>query len=155
VVEGVSDHACEYRTGGKVAILGVVGRNVAAGMTGGTLFVWDPGHAAKRSFADSAPRAERPGDADAGILRDLIDEHVTRTGSALGRTLLADWEQARGEFWMLRAHAPPAVAEPIPFVDDSADPVVALSPGDGQMGDSQMGDGQLGTAVGRVTIAGD
>ncbi|NIS36478.1 MAG: hypothetical protein GWN73_38725, partial [Actinobacteria bacterium] len=47
VVETASDHACEYMTGGTVVILGDVGRNVAAGMTGGRLFVWDQGASAK------------------------------------------------------------------------------------------------------------
>ncbi|MCW2606577.1 MAG: gltB, partial [Frankiales bacterium] len=41
VVEGVGDHACEYMTGGRVAILGVTGRNVAAGMSGGVAFLLD------------------------------------------------------------------------------------------------------------------
>ena len=44
VVEGVGDHACEYMTGGKVVILGPTGRNVAAGMSGGTAYVLDLDH---------------------------------------------------------------------------------------------------------------
>ena len=46
MVEGVGDHACEYMTGGTVVVLGPVGRNLAAGMTGGELFVHDPAMAA-------------------------------------------------------------------------------------------------------------
>ena len=42
VVEGVGDHACEYMTGGTVVVLGEVGYNLGAGMTGGQAFVWDP-----------------------------------------------------------------------------------------------------------------
>ena len=42
VVEGTSDHACEYMTGGTVVVLGETGRNVAAGMTGGVLFLHEP-----------------------------------------------------------------------------------------------------------------
>ncbi len=42
VVEGCSDHGCEYMTGGTVVVLGRVGRNFGAGMTGGAAFVWDP-----------------------------------------------------------------------------------------------------------------
>src|SRR5690606_37878618 len=41
VVEGVGDHALEYMTGGRVVILGPTGRNVAAGMSGGTAYVLD------------------------------------------------------------------------------------------------------------------
>ena len=42
VVEGVGDHGCEYMTGGVVVVLGAVGRNFAAGMSGGTAYVFDP-----------------------------------------------------------------------------------------------------------------
>src|SRR5207244_11016244 len=42
VVEGVGDHGCEYMTGGRVVVLGSTGRNVAAGMSGGIAYVFDP-----------------------------------------------------------------------------------------------------------------
>lgn len=41
VVEGVGDHCCEYMTGGRVVVLGTTGRNFAAGMSGGVLYVWN------------------------------------------------------------------------------------------------------------------
>ena len=41
VILGVSDHGCEYMTGGCVVILSTPGRNFAAGMTGGMAFVYD------------------------------------------------------------------------------------------------------------------
>src|SRR4029077_12261385 len=48
VVEGVGDHGCEYMTGGRVGIRGDVGRNFAAGMSGGIAYLWDP-HGRNRS----------------------------------------------------------------------------------------------------------
>src|SRR5690606_10416440 len=48
VVEGIGDHGCEYMTGGKVLVLGSVGKNFAAGMSGGTAFIYDP----TNSFTD-------------------------------------------------------------------------------------------------------
>jgi glutamate synthase (NADPH/NADH) large chain len=42
VVEGVGDHGCEYMTGGTVVVLGMSGRNFAAGMSGGIAYVFDP-----------------------------------------------------------------------------------------------------------------
>ena len=42
VVEAVGDHCCEYMTGGTVVVLGRIGYNLGAGMTGGQAFVWDP-----------------------------------------------------------------------------------------------------------------
>ena len=41
VVEGVGDHALEYMTGGLAVILGGTGRNLGAGMSGGTAYVYD------------------------------------------------------------------------------------------------------------------
>ena len=41
VVEGVSEHACEYMTGGTVVVLGRIGRNFGAAMTGGAAYLFD------------------------------------------------------------------------------------------------------------------
>ena len=62
MIEGCSDHGCEYMTGGKVLAIGDVGRNFAAGMTGGGAYVWDPDLSIKAMLADTAPlpRAGRP-----------------------------------------------------------------------------------------------
>ena len=42
VVEGVGEHALEYMTGGTIVILGEYGGNIAAGMSGGVSYVFDP-----------------------------------------------------------------------------------------------------------------
>ena len=42
VVEGIGDHGCEYMTGGRVVVFGKIGRNFAAGMSGGVAYIWDP-----------------------------------------------------------------------------------------------------------------
>ena len=118
VVEGTSDHGCEYMTGGTVVILGPIGRNVAAGMTGGLLFVWDPAHDAKRFFADTAPPATRPTDEDAARLRSLIEEHVDRTDSRVGRRILDNWDRELPRFWVLRPKTPQAFPA---VIDDSAE----------------------------------
>ena len=76
VVEGCSDHGCEYMTGGTAVVLGSTGRNLAAGMTGGTLFMWDPDWVAIRSLADTAPFARRLVEAERVRLHALIDEHL-------------------------------------------------------------------------------
>ncbi len=102
VVEGCSDHGCEYMTGGVVAILGRVGRNLAAGMTGGVLFVWDPGAEMPAHLAETAPRALRPTVDDLELVRPLIEAHRDATGSETAARLLVDWERAGESFWMLR-----------------------------------------------------
>ncbi len=69
VVEGTSDHPCEYMTGGRVVSLGPVGRNIAAGMTGGVLFLHDADTSVKAHISDSAPAPKRLTDDDAAELR--------------------------------------------------------------------------------------
>jgi glutamate synthase domain-containing protein 2/glutamate synthase domain-containing protein 1/glutamate synthase domain-containing protein 3 len=100
VVEGCSDHGCEYMTGGTVLVLGDVGRNFGAGMTGGRAFIWDPGLSFKARLADTAPGARRANETDADHLLALIAEHHQRTGSPLAAKLLAS-HGLPNEFWVV------------------------------------------------------
>jgi glutamate synthase domain-containing protein 3 len=113
VVEGTSDHACEYMTGGIVAIVGDAGRNIAAGMTGGVLYLYDPTLSAKGHLSGDAPTPKRLSPTDARELRSLLEVHVERTGSDRVREILARWDDEVARFWVLRPEPPPAVAPPI------------------------------------------
>ncbi|MEX2289843.1 MAG: glutamate synthase large subunit [Mycobacteriales bacterium] len=87
VVEGVGDHACEYMTGGRVAILGPTGRNVAAGMSGGVAYLLDLDLAkVNGEMVDLEPLAE----GDVETLRQMLVDHLSETGSAVAERLLAD-----------------------------------------------------------------
>jgi glutamate synthase (NADPH/NADH) large chain len=96
VVEGVGDHACEYMTGGLVAILGEIGINFGAGMTGGLAWVLDldqtliSGERYHAEFLEAQPFAETAAEQRNG-LRSLIEKHVQLAHSRLGERLLADW----------------------------------------------------------------
>jgi len=95
VAEGTGDHGCEYMTGGRVVVLGPVGRNFAAGMSGGIAYLLDPDPArVNTEMADLEPLAEQ----DADFLRELIGRHQAETGSAVAAALLADWEAALPRF---------------------------------------------------------
>ncbi|HYJ77951.1 MAG TPA: glutamate synthase-related protein, partial [Actinomycetes bacterium] len=95
VVEGVGDHGCEYMTGGTVVILGPVGRNLAAGMSGGTTYVLDLREARVNTEMVDLEALD-PEDVD--LVHHLVQKHTDETGSAVGRALLADWAQAAGRF---------------------------------------------------------
>jgi glutamate synthase (NADPH/NADH) large chain len=95
VAEGTGDHGCEYMTGGRVAVLGPVGRNFAAGMSGGVAYLLDPDPGLLNlEMADLDPLDED----DAEFLRDLVQRHHGETGSAVAAGLLADWPAALGRF---------------------------------------------------------
>jgi len=95
VVEGVGDHGCEYMTGGTVVVLGPVGRNFAAGMSGGVAYLYDP--VVARVNAEMVD--VEPLDAgDRSLLVGLLTRHRRETGSTVAARLLADWEDEQEKF---------------------------------------------------------
>ena len=95
VVEGVGDHALEYMTGGIAVILGPVGRNVGAGMSGGIGYILDLNVSrVNPEMVDLDPLSAQ----DEDELRSLIQRHVEETGSAVGARLLEDWAHSRQRF---------------------------------------------------------
>jgi len=95
VVEGVGDHALEYMTGGIAVILGAVGRNVGAGMSGGIGYILDLNPSrVNPEMVDLDPLTAD----DQDELRSLILRHVEETESAIGAQLLADWDTSKARF---------------------------------------------------------
>src|SRR5690554_4852471 len=90
VVEGAGANACEYMTGGTVVILGEVGDNFGAGMSGGMAFVYDEADRFDLLLNGDTVVAQRLGSAHwESVLKSLIDEHVKRTGSPHAKHMLA------------------------------------------------------------------
>jgi glutamate synthase (NADPH/NADH) large chain len=120
VVEGTGDHGCEYMTGGTVVVLGITGRNFAAGMSGGIAYVYDEDgdfagkcnttmcllegvlpHAeqaktGKEGWHSEARGSER--ETDETILKRQIERHFKFTGSTRARNILDDWANQREKF---------------------------------------------------------
>ncbi|MCR5099608.1 MAG: glutamate synthase large subunit [Lachnospiraceae bacterium] len=89
VVEGCGDHGCEYMTGGRVAILGEVGKNFAAGMSGGIAYVLDPDDSLYKRLNKAMVSLEPVTDKyDVQELKTLIEGHVAATGSKKGAEIL-------------------------------------------------------------------
>ena len=100
VVEGVGDHALEYMTGGLALIIGDTGRNLGAGMSGGSAYVWRLREERVNQQALTSGELElgEVGAADREIIRDLLVQHVEATGSAHAQRLLDDEANAFGHF---------------------------------------------------------
>ena len=95
VVETVGDHGCEYMTGGRVVVLGQVGRNFAAGMSGGTAHVLDLDPAlVNPELVDLHPLDS----ADSAAVEELVRRHHEETGSERAAKLLADWAESAARF---------------------------------------------------------
>jgi len=102
VIEGCGANGCEYMTGGTVAILGPVGDNFAAGMTGGMAFVYDTDASFNDSVNTDTVVPHRIQSAWWGqVLRDLIAEHWRETQSRFAERLLVDWDREVRRFWQI------------------------------------------------------
>lgn len=95
VVEGIGDHGCEYMTGGIAVVLGEVGRNFGAGMSGGIAYIYDPDKTFKSKCNQEGLNLDPLSD-DAHILelRALIENHYNTTLSPLAQRILEQWEVA-------------------------------------------------------------
>ena len=99
VVEGVGDHACEYMTGGRVVVLGLTGRNFAAGMSGGTAYVFDEaGDFASRANVQMVGLEKLETKAEIAALRLLIEQHYNYTKSPCAQQILSNWAAAVPKF---------------------------------------------------------
>ena len=102
VVEGCGANGCEYMTGGTAVILGEVGDNFGAGMTGGMAFVYDPGNQLPRRVnADGVQLSRLASVHWEGVLHALVEEHAAETGSKWAAELLLDWQRTAGSFWQV------------------------------------------------------
>ncbi|MDB5890356.1 MAG: glutamate synthase subunit alpha [Polaromonas sp.] len=114
VVEGTGDHGCEYMTGGTVAVLGLTGRNFAAGMSGGVAYVYDEDGLFATRCNTSMVSMDRvmlaseqhthdksdwhADESDEALLKRLLQDHNRWTGSKRARELLDTWSVSRLKF---------------------------------------------------------
>nr|CAB64595.1 ferredoxin-glutamate synthase [Nostoc sp. PCC 7120 = FACHB-418] len=109
VIEGTNDHCCEYMTGGTIVVLGKVGRNVAAGMTGGLAYFLDEDGLFPELVNREIVKIQRVlTTAGEKPLQDLIQAHAERTGSPKAQMILDNWQEFLPKFWQL---VPPSEAE--------------------------------------------
>ena len=99
VVEAVGDHGCEYMTGGRVVVLGPVGRNFGAGMSGGIAYVLDAQGDLSGRFNTQMVDLERLEDpAEVTAVRRMVESHLHHTSSELAKRVLADWDDVVRRF---------------------------------------------------------
>lgn len=96
VVEGVGDHGCEYMTGGEVLVLGKIGRNFAAGMSGGYAYILD----CDERYVNTGLVELRPANNENDLkrIKELVEQHVLHTNSAKGRHILENWNNFVNRF---------------------------------------------------------
>ena len=95
VVEGVGDHGCEYMTGGEVLVLGKIGRNFAAGMSGGYAYILD---CDERYVNTGLVELRTANNDDLKRIKELVEQHVLHTNSTKGRHILENWNNFANRF---------------------------------------------------------
>jgi glutamate synthase (NADPH/NADH) large chain len=100
VVEGVGDHALEYMTGGLAVILGGTGRNLGAGMSGGSAYVYElrPERVNRDALASGELSLLPLDSADVEILTDLLRTHLAETDSTVAARMLGDLDATVAAF---------------------------------------------------------
>lgn len=104
VIEGCGANGCEYMTGGSVVVLGPVGDNFGAGMTGGAAFLWDANNQLERvANPDSIKWYPLADMADHHIAKcyAMIESHAALTQSVRATELLSNWEETLAEMVMI------------------------------------------------------
>ncbi|QJB69848.1 glutamate synthase large subunit [Parasphingorhabdus halotolerans] len=102
VVEGCGANGCEYMTGGNVVVLGAVGNNFGAGMTGGMAFILDVDrNFEKLANPESIIWQRLESDYWEEHLKALVEAHHKTTDSKWSETILRDWDRWRERFWQV------------------------------------------------------
>jgi glutamate synthase domain-containing protein 3 len=93
VVSSVGDHGCEYMTGGRVVILGEIGKNFAAGMSGGIAYVYDENDNLKQRINSEMvdlDKIEEQKESDE--VKTMVEKYVQYTDSKEAKKLLENWD---------------------------------------------------------------
>ena len=100
VIEGCGTNGCEYMTGGKVVILGEVGSNFGAGMTGGIAYIYDENNSFEDQINPETLRLFRlEQDHWKDELKVLLEDHLRYTNSPQASRILSDWDREVSKFW--------------------------------------------------------
>jgi glutamate synthase (NADPH/NADH) large chain len=98
VVEGVGDHGCEYMTGGRVIILGEVGKNFGAGMSGGIAYIYNPNDTFKDMVNPVMIDLDPMDDEAQAELRQYVENHAAYTDSSIAQHILDNWNDELKHF---------------------------------------------------------
>lgn len=122
VVGSIGDHGCEYMTGGRVVILGEIGQNFAAGMSGGIAYIYDKDSNQKSrinpQMVDLDPLEEKNQESE---LKSMIENYIKYTNSKEAKTILENWENEKEKFIVVFPKDYKRVLANMPRVKDEQD----------------------------------
>jgi glutamate synthase (NADPH/NADH) large chain len=98
VVEGCGDHGCEYMTGGRAVVLGEVGRNFGAGMSGGIAYIYNPNKTFEKMHNPVMIDLDPMDDEAQKELKEMLTKHSKYTGSKVADLILNNWDKELSNF---------------------------------------------------------
>ena len=98
VVEGIGDHGCEYMTGGNVVVLGKIGRNFGAGMSGGVAYIYKCNDFSNNNFNMQMINLEKLNNQDEDFTLELIQKHFSHTNSNIAENIIQNWDKEKLNF---------------------------------------------------------
>lgn len=103
VVEGIGDHGCEYMTGGRVLVLGSIGYNFGAGMTGGMALIYSPDQDLSQYINPNSVQVFSAdwSENEMKEFHSLLEKHVKLTGSQYAGNILKNWESIKSDFYFV------------------------------------------------------
>ncbi|GER69682.1 glutamate synthase [NADPH] large chain [Weizmannia acidilactici] len=127
VVEGIGDHGCEYMTGGRVVVLGSIGKNFAAGMSGGIAYIYTgimgEDEALSQVNQELVSVEDAEADEDMRELYHMIQKHYQYTGSPIAKRILKNWEWSLHQFVKIVPREYKAMMELIQYFQDQQMPL--------------------------------
>ena len=107
VVEGIGDFGCEYMVNGTVMNLGEFGKGFGNGMSGGNAYQYDPNGNLEILHSKDSVSIVRLNNGDTQtayhipIVKDILQQHATRTESPLAEKILAQWQTEISNFYVV------------------------------------------------------
>ncbi len=98
MIEGIGNHGCEYMTRGTVIVLGEIGHNFGAGMTGGQAFIYSKNNPVSYRLNKEFVKEKKLSLSDENLVRRLLKNHIFHTGSGIATQIISDWENQKDYF---------------------------------------------------------
>ena len=85
-------------TGGTVLILGKIGRNFGAGMSGGIAYIYKEDKSSIKNFNMEMIDLETPNFQDQDIIYEMLENHFSNTNSKVAEKILSNWKNKKKNF---------------------------------------------------------
>jgi glutamate synthase domain-containing protein 2/glutamate synthase domain-containing protein 1/glutamate synthase domain-containing protein 3 len=122
VVGSIGDHGCEYMTGGRVVVLGEVGQNFGAGMSGGIAYLYDKDNNLKPRINTGMVDLDTiDSDEKENEVKEMIENYIKYTNSSEAKDILDNWEEEKEKFIVVFPTDYKRVLANMPRVKDEQD----------------------------------